>query len=85
MGVNIFSTYNGTRYAIESGTSVDAPDMEGAAALYKAIDATPDKVMAEIAAINTQPDTLCDGGSSGYFTDILRCKKPLLPQSLVSP
>jgi subtilisin family serine protease len=67
-GVKIFSTYNGTGYAIESGTSMAAPHVTGAAALYKAMfpDATPAEVSAEIMKANTQPDTPCDGGPRGY-------------------
>jgi subtilisin family serine protease len=87
-GVNIFSTYNGTGYAIESGTSMASPHVTGAAALYKAMfpDATPAEVTAEIMKASTQPDTPCDGGSRGYFSgdkDII--KEPLLFQNLLPP
>jgi subtilisin family serine protease len=87
-GVNIFSTYNGTGYAIESGTSMAAPHVTGAAALYKAMfpDATPAEVKAKITALSTQPDTPCDGGRRGYFTgDTDGIKEPLLFQDLLPP
>jgi hypothetical protein len=80
-GVNIFSTYNGTGYAVESGTSMAAPHVAGAAALYKAMfpDAAPAEVMAKISAISTQPSMPCDGGPRGYFTgDKDAVKEPLL-------
>jgi subtilisin len=87
-GVNIFSTYNGTGYGIESGTSMAAPHVAGAAALYKAMfpDATPAEVKAKLMSISTQPDTPCDGGPRGYFTgDKDTTKEPLLFQSLLPP
>jgi hypothetical protein len=55
--------------------------MAGAAALYKAMfpGATPDKVMAEIAAVSTQPDIPCDGGPREFFTgETDGIKEPLL-------
>ena len=62
-GVNIFSTYNGTDYAIESGTSMAAPHVAGAAALYKAMfpDATPAEVTAKISELSTKPIRLVMG------------------------
>jgi hypothetical protein len=86
---NIFSTYNGTGYAIANGTSIAAPHVAGGtAALYKAMfpEATPAEVMAKIAAVNTQPDTPCNVGPRGYFTgDTDGIKEPLLFRSLISP
>ena len=58
-----------------------APYMAGTAALYKAMfsDATPDKVIAEIVAIDGQSDTPCDGGPRGYFMGYAYgIKEPLL-------
>ena len=69
-------------------TSMAAPRVAGAAALYKAVfsDVTPDKVIAEIAAINVAPHTPCDGGPRGYFTGKTDgVKEPLLFQSLLPP
>ena len=79
------SLLNGTGYAVESGTSMAAPQVAGAAALYKAMfpDATPAEVTAKISAASTHPDTQCDGSSQGYFTgDTDGVKEPLLFQSL---
>lgn len=80
-GVDIFSTYNGTDYALQSGTSMAAPHVTGAAALYKAQfpDAFPAQVMAELVASGTLPYTQCDGGPHGYFEgDKDNLNEPLL-------
>jgi subtilisin len=80
-GVNILSTYNGTGYAVDSGTSMAAPYVSGAAALYKALHpyATPSQVMAAILGSGTLPDAECDGGAHGYFEgDVDSTPEPLL-------
>ena len=80
-GVNVFSTYNGSSYAVDSGTSMAAPHVTGAAALYKAQfpDATPAEVISNITAGSTLPDALCEGGPRGYFTgDVDGINEPLL-------
>jgi subtilisin family serine protease len=68
-GVNILSTSNGTGYALDSGTSMAAPHVAGAAALYVAQhpNAPPAQVMAELIASGTTSNTQCNGGPRGYF------------------
>lgn len=85
-GVEIFSTYNGTGYAVESGTSMATPHVTGAAALYKEQfpDAPPAQVMAELLASGTLPNSECDGGPHGYFVgDKDSVNEPLLFRSLL--
>jgi subtilisin len=98
-GVDILSTINGTDYGIESGTSIAAPHVSGAAALYKLEnpDAPPSEVMSMILNSSSTPETLCDGGPQGYFTgDLDNLAEPLLyrqpiltspitPSSSISP
>jgi hypothetical protein len=49
-GVHIFSTYKGSGYAVDSGTSMAAPYVAGAAAVYKSQfpNASPTQTMASI-------------------------------------
>jgi hypothetical protein len=85
-GVDIFSTYNGTDYALDSGTSMATPHAAGAAALYKAQfpNASPAQVMAELEALGSTPSTQCDEGPHGYFTgDTDGINEPLLFAALL--
>jgi subtilisin family serine protease len=84
-GVKIFSTYNGTGYAVDSGTSMAAPHVSGAAALYKLQNptASPSEVMKNILAQGSLPSVPCDGGPRGYFVgDKDSVQEPLLFERL---
>ena len=86
-GINILSTYNGTGYAVDSGTSMAAPYVTGAAALYKAQHpyAMPSEVTSAILGFGSQPGTPCDGAAHGYFTgDLDTLPEPLLYRGPIS-
>jgi subtilisin family serine protease len=85
--VSILSTYNGTGYTVDRGTSMAAPYVTGAAALYRAQHsyAMPSDVMSAVLGSGSLPYTICDGVANGYFTgDLDTMPGPLLHREEIS-
>jgi subtilisin family serine protease len=70
-GVNIHTTYIGSAYATLSGTSVAAPFVTGAAALYHSLHPTtsPAQVRSALLSLGSTASTVCNGDGHGYFNN----------------
>jgi len=70
-GVDIHTTYIGSAYATLSGTSVAAPFVTGAAALYHSLHptASPAQVRSALVSLGSTATTACNGDGHGYFNN----------------
>ena len=70
-GVSINSTYLNGSYAKMGGTSIAAPHVSGAVALYKMLNqnASVNDVRTILADSGSNKSTVCDGSGRGYFTE----------------
>jgi subtilisin family serine protease len=86
-GVAVLSTYLNGGYAVDSGTSMAAPSVAGAAGLIKADSpkSSPEDVKKALLETGSTPLTPCEGGPQGYFSgDPDSYKEPLLYRKLTS-
>lgn len=69
-GVDIYSTFKSNSYTKLTGTSMAAPHVAGAAALYISLhpEASPNDVKSYLLTSGTNLSDLCNGNSHGYFT-----------------
>jgi subtilisin len=67
-GVSIYSTWKGSSYAYATGTSMSAPHVTGAVALYKAnhVGASPSQVKSALLASGSTKSTQCNNNNNGH-------------------
>jgi subtilisin family serine protease len=68
-GVDIYSTFKSNSYTKLTGTSMAAPHVAGAAALYISLhpEASPNDVKSYLITSGTNFSDLCNGNGHGYF------------------